>query len=235
MQTRKETHDIAGFNMLIIKNMIGEVVLLPGPAGKCSVEIEAQDDLVNLFKLGVSSGTRFNISGPKSRGIQTNNDVTTLLLEDGSQVVVRLLPKVKVTVPLEILVDFNGRGVGVLAAAGLNSSFRIETNGSFKIDLSATSDLDIETNGVSEIKLLDIKGGLEVETNGSSSISADGQFSDIKLEMNGSGLAKIAGDCNDCGLEINGVGTIEFTGHVRGSLSKSANPSFTSKVIVNLK
>jgi len=234
MKKLSDSQRIPMFNQLILRDMIGEVTIVPGPADSCSVEIEVQDNLSAHFKFGVKD-TRYVVQGPKAKNVSTNNDVTTLYFDSSPAVVVISLPKIKITVPREVLVDFAGRGLGRLTANGLNSAFRVKTNGQFELSLEGTSDLDIETNGAALSTLKNVNGKLEVNSNGSGSIEASGRFLDVDISINGTGNGNITGDCDDCDLSVNGMGMITYTGHVRGDLSKSANPSFMCQVITNLK
>lgn len=234
MKRLTDSQRIPMLDQLTLRDMIGEVTIVAGPADMCSLEIEVQDNLADHFSFGFKNG-RYVVQGPKAKNINISNDIATLHFVSGPAVVVVSLPKIKITVPRETLVDFDGRGNGSINASGLNSAFRIQTNGQFEITLDETSDLDIETNGASSIALTGVVGKLEIESNGSASIDANGKFLDVDVNINGTGNGNITGDCNDCDLSVNGMGTIVYSGQVRGDLSKSANPSFMCKVITNLK
>ena len=234
MKRLTDSQRIPMLDQLILRDMIGEVTIVAGPANMCEVEIEVQDNLASHYNFGFKDG-RYIIQGPKCRNINTQGDITTLTFDASPDVVLLSLPKVKVTVPRDGLIDFRGRGLGNLTANGLNSAVKIQTNGQFEVTLGDTSDLDIETNGAASITLSGVNGKLEINSNGSSSIEASGKFLDVDVNINGSGNGTVTGDCDDCNLAVNGMGSIVYTGHVRGDLTKSANPSFMCKVTANLK
>ena len=234
MKRLTDSQRIPMLDQLTLRDMIGEVTIVAGPADMCSLEIETQDNLADHFSFGFKNG-RYVVQGPKAKNISISNDIATLYFVSSPAVVVVSLPKIKVTVPRETLVDFDGRGIGTINANGLNSAFRIQTNGQFTIEINETSDLNIQTNGAALLTLKNVNGKLEVSTNGSGSTEAIGKFLDVDVNINGTGNGNITGDCDDCDLSVNGMGTIVYTGHVRGDLSKSANPSFMCQVITILK
>ena len=121
-----------------------------------------------------------------------------------------------VTSPYLTDVEFSGGGKRMMQGRiEMPGSLKVELNGAsnFIVDSLSVGALEVEANGAARCTLTHVTAWceLEIETNGASNINANVFCNELRIEMNGAGQGTFTGECKKLVYDENGAGKIDFS------------------------